>query len=262
MAAAALVLPPITPPDYHRIISPSLTIPSDPALTIPVGLLACQRDPLLRSLDSTVVSTLFLKRTPAPTCSNGKSHTKQAKASAPPTLSQPYLQVVLHDTILFPEGGGQSHDIGVLTTEDGDIWEVRLVKRHGGVAVHYITPKDGSEDVPVLLGPGKKVRIELGEEGFKRRLDHMSMHTAQHLISALIETRLNLPTLAWSLTSYPSPSYVDLPRALTPAETTLIQDEANRLVFEGRRVHVEVQELASGQQGVDSGNPNGQRELG
>lgn len=73
----------------------------------------------------------------------------------------------------------------------------------------------------------------------------MSMHTSQHLLSAVLESHLSLPTLAWSLTSYPSPSYVDLPRALTPEETTLIQDECNRYVFEGRRVHIEVQELQS-----------------
>jgi misacylated tRNA(Ala) deacylase len=90
----------------------------------------------------------------------------------------------------------------------------------------------------------------------------MSMHTAQHLLSALIETKLNVPTLAWSLTSYPTPSYVDLPRPLTPAEVTLVQDEANRLVFENRRVYVEVQELQSGQTGVDSGEAPSGREIG
>ncbi|KAI0053651.1 hypothetical protein FA95DRAFT_1552157 [Auriscalpium vulgare] len=82
----------------------------------------------------------------------------------------------------------------------------------------------------------------------------MSMHTAQHVVSALIESKLQLPTLAWSLTQHPAPSYVDLPRALTPAEVQLIQDEANRLVFEGRRVHVEVAELQAGEAGIDTGD--------
>lgn len=80
----------------------------------------------------------------------------------------------------------------------------------------------------------------------------MSMHTVQHLLSAVLESRLSLPTLAWSLTTYPSPSYVDLPRALTAEETTLIQDECNRYVFEGRRVHIEVQELQPNQKGIPS----------
>lgn len=72
----------------------------------------------------------------------------------------------------------------------------------------------------------------------------MTCHTSQHLLSALLETRLNLPTLSWSLTAWPSPCYVELPRTMTPEEIFSIQNEANRLVFEGRRVHVEVKELS------------------
>lgn len=91
----------------------------------------------------------------------------------------------------------------------------------------------------------------------------MSMHTAQHLVSAVLETRLGVPTLAWSLTAFPAPSYVDLPRPLTVAETALLQDEVNRLVFEGRRVWVEVEELHPGEAGVDSGTSTpGNREMG
>jgi len=71
----------------------------------------------------------------------------------------------------------------------------------------------------------------------------MSMHTSQHMLSALLENRLNLPTLSWALTTYPTPSYVELPRALTLEEIASIQAEANRLAFEGRQIHVEVEEL-------------------
>lgn len=68
------------------------------------------------------------------------------------------------------------------------------------------------------------------------------MHTSQHLLSAVLDTR-NLPTLSWSLTPYPSPSYVEIPRALSVEEIASVQDQANRLVFEGRKVYVEVEEL-------------------
>jgi len=44
MAAAAMVLSPVTTPsDYHRIVSPTLTIPTDVTQPIAVGLLSCQR---------------------------------------------------------------------------------------------------------------------------------------------------------------------------------------------------------------------------
>ena len=55
MAATTLltVTAPTTPPDYHRIVSPTLSIPSDPHISVPVGLLACQRTVLsLFPLDS------------------------------------------------------------------------------------------------------------------------------------------------------------------------------------------------------------------
>ena len=71
----------------------------------------------------------------------------------------------------------------------------------------------------------------------------MTPHTSQHLLSAILERRLQLPTLSWSLTAYPSPCYVEIPRGLTPTEVVLIQDESNALVFEGRKVYVEVEEL-------------------
>ena len=71
----------------------------------------------------------------------------------------------------------------------------------------------------------------------------MAMHTSQHLLSAVLETRLNLPTLSWSLTAYPSPCYVELPRSMTIEEISIAQQEANRYVLEGRKIHVEVQEL-------------------
>lgn len=87
------------------------------------------------------------------------------------------------------------------------------------------------------------------------------MHTSQHLLSALLESRLKIPTLSWSLTSYPSPCYVEVTRGMSLDEISSIQTEANRLVFEGRRVHVEVEELdrdqVKGAQKLESGRSVG-----
>ncbi|THV08607.1 ThrRS/AlaRS common domain-containing protein [Dendrothele bispora CBS 962.96] len=239
MAATAVLLHPTTPPDYHRIISPTLQIPSNPQVSIPVGILACQRDPLLRQINTTVVSCNVSQPAAAP---SGK---KTKKAVLTPTLpSDPILEVILHDTVIFPEGGGQPTDTGIITTEEGKVWSVVQAKRHGGQGVHYVQVKDGNlESAIQAFTPGSKVIASLDEAGYDRRYDHMSMHTSQHLLSALLETRLNLPTLSWSLTSYPQPCYVEIPRGMSPEEILSIQTEANRLVFEGRKVHIEVEEL-------------------
>lgn len=128
----------------------------------------------MRNLSTTIISAQIYKPPAAPS-GGKKAHQKQAKATAEPILASPCLQVVLHDTILFPEGGGQPSDVGVIVTDDGRVWEVALIKRHGLTAVHYVKlPFDAStEDIPSAFESGRKVSVELGDEGFKRRLDHV-----------------------------------------------------------------------------------------
>ncbi|KAH7916079.1 ThrRS/AlaRS common domain-containing protein [Hygrophoropsis aurantiaca] len=241
MAASAILLPPSpTPPSYHRIVSPTLTIPSDPLSSIPVGLLACQRDPLLRELDTTVVSCTISQSGPPPSSRTGK---KAPVAAAP---EHPTLEVILHDTVIFPEGGGQPSDIGILKTTDGRIWTVFQVKRLGGHAIHYVRV-DNAETDSLQFVPGTKIHVALGDEGIERRLDHMSIHTSQHLLSAVLESQFNLPTLSWGMSAYPAPCYVELPRSMNIDEIQSVQAEANKYVFEGRQVYVEVQELSQAQ---------------
>lgn len=214
-------------------------------------------DPLIRQLETTVVSCDLSQ----PAQANGKKTKKSV--IAPDLPLDPLLEIVLHDTVIFPEGGGQPTDTGIIKTfRDGTEWEVVQAKRHGGHAVHYVLVPNGNVDAAIVaFTPGEKVVISLGQKGWTRRYDHvrchvcvfemlphenvfqMSMHTSQHLLSALLETHLNLPTLSWSLTSHPSPCYVEIPRGMTQEEIMSIQDEANQLVFEGRRVYVEVQGL-------------------
>ncbi|EMD40847.1 hypothetical protein CERSUDRAFT_111427 [Gelatoporia subvermispora B] len=239
MSASAVLLPPVTPPTYHRVVSPTLHIPTDPQVPVPVGLLACQRDPLLRELASTVISCTVSQSPTVP--SNGRK-SKKDKTSTPP--AETLLEVILHDTVLFPEGGGQPSDVGLLTTPDKKPWKVIEIKRHGGHAVHYVpVPKEEVEAAQLAFHPGAQVVASLGEEGYQKRLDHSCMHTSQHLLSAILETRLNLPTLSWSLSTWPNPAYVEIPRSMTAEEIAFAQDTANALVFEGRSVHVEVEEF-------------------
>ncbi|TFK28783.1 alanyl-tRNA synthetase domain-containing protein [Coprinopsis marcescibilis] len=239
--ATAMLLRPTVPIDYHRIVSQTLKVPSDTSTSVPVGLLACQRDPLKRSLETVVVTSELLLPQPKAKGKSGK------KAVLAPTLPElPILQIVLNDTVIFPEGGGQPTDTGKLALKGADkIWNVIQAKRHGGIAVHYVEIPVGESELAALeaFTPGIQVTVYLDEEDYKRRYDHMSMHTSQHLLSALLETRLNLPTLSWSLTSYPSPCYIEIPRGMKVEEITSIQNEANQLVFEGRRVYIEVDDL-------------------
>ena len=87
----------------------------------------------------------------------------------------------------------------------------------------------------------------------------MCMHTAQHLISALLETRLQLPTPSWCLTPSPNPSYIEVPHAPTTEELKAIKDAANDYCLYGTRLHIEVEELDTAPR--DIGDRNGSKAL-
>jgi len=92
-----------------------------------------------------------------------------------PTLPDgPLVLVILHDTVIFPEGGGQPTDTGLITTANGKQWPVLQCKRNGGHAVHYVSV--GGTTVEAALAnfaPGSSVVAELGAKDFERRYDHV-----------------------------------------------------------------------------------------
>ena len=119
---------------------------------------------------TTAVSCRVSQSTSVP--SNGREGKKKKAAPAP---TAPLLEVILHDTIIFPEGGGQPSDVGTLTSADGELWDVVEAKRHGGHAVHYVRlrPEQSTDDALKAFALGALVGVALGEAGVKRRLDHV-----------------------------------------------------------------------------------------
>lgn len=153
------------------------------------------------------------------------------------------LKIVL-PTVLFPEGGGQPSDTGSLVPLDasGSPIEagsaiVKEVARRNFDAVHFVT-----KAFPV----GSQV---LARVNMERRTDLMSMHTAQHLLSAVLERDYELDTLSWSLQKFPEPCYIELPRVPTPEEIEKVQARCNEVIQEKRRLRVRM-ELVSEETGV------------
>lgn len=89
--------------------------------------------------------------------------------------------VVLTDTILYPEGGGQPADHGTLNGTP-----VVDVQRIDGTVRHFLS--DPIDDADVLI-----------ELDWERRLDHMQQHTAQHLLTAVAHDRFGWATTAFHL---------------------------------------------------------------
>ncbi|XP_026327888.1 uncharacterized protein LOC113236112 [Hyposmocoma kahamanoa] len=99
--------------------------------------------------------------------------------------------VTLENTILFPAGGGQPHDLGYLDNK-----EVLQVLRKGHEALHFTKE-------PIEVGKVVSQKIN-----WERRFDHMQQHSGQHLLSAILEKEYSLPTTSWWLGA--DESYVEL----------------------------------------------------
>lgn len=86
--------------------------------------------------------------------------------------------VRLDRSIFYPTGGGQPGDTGLLQWDGGEARVVDTVKADGGDVLHVLAADAPRPEV------GTKVKATLDWE---RRHRHMRMHTALHVMSAVIK---------------------------------------------------------------------------
>nr|XP_023016616.1 alanyl-tRNA editing protein Aarsd1 isoform X2 [Leptinotarsa decemlineata] len=164
----------------------------------------CQEDSFLKEFTSKVVVCAKVKST------DNKSETPDC------------YEVILEDTILFPEGGGQPCDYGFLNNIP-----VRQVIRREDKAIHFI-------DKPLDIGATVKQTIN-----WDRRFDHMQQHSGQHLLSAVLEKDLKITTVSWWLGE--EVSYVELDiQQLSGNDIKRTEDVCNEYIREGRNVAVSI----------------------
>lgn len=124
--------------------------------------------------------------------------------------------VVLSDTVLYPEGGGQPADRGILTVLDergAPRAEVAVVdvRKVAGAVRHVLAAPP-----PAAVGFGGGAAAEAGtrvvvELDWARRFDHMQQHTAQHLLTAVADARFGWHTTAFHLGEHVSDIELDTP---------------------------------------------------
>jgi misacylated tRNA(Ala) deacylase len=84
----------------------------------------------------------------------------------------------LDRSIFYPTGGGQPGDTGILRWDGGEARVVDAVKADGGDVLHVLAPDSARPQV------GTRIQANLD---WDRRLLHMRMHTALHVMSAVIK---------------------------------------------------------------------------
>lgn len=143
-------------------------------------LAACQRDSAARSLDTEVLAV------------------EEVVGG---------WRVQLADTVLYPEGGGQPADHGLIAGVP-----VRDVQRQGDRVWH-------TTDAAVPFGP---VRVEVD---WTRRWDHMQQHSGQHLLTAVAQQLLGRETLAFHLGQ--DSCTIDLDGALSAPDLERLEEAVN-----------------------------------
>jgi alanyl-tRNA synthetase len=132
---------------------------------------------------------------------------------------------VLDRTAFYPTSGGQPFDTGTL----GGARVVDVVDGEDGAIRHVV------EGV-LAAGP-----VE-GRVDRARRFDHMQQHTGQHVLSAAFDKLAQARTESFHLGS--AASTVDLGREVPAAAVARAEDEANRIVWEDRPVHIRFADAA------------------
>ncbi|XP_073181796.1 putative protein PTGES3L isoform X1 [Lepidochelys kempii] len=122
------------------------------------------------------------------------------------------FHVVLEDTILFPEGGGQPSDRGLI-----DDIPVLRVTRQGPAALHFVQSP---------LAPGSEVLLTVDWE---RRFDHMQQHSGQHLITALADQMFGFKTTSWELGHQRTVIELDTP-SVTAEQVEALEKNVNEKI--------------------------------
>ncbi len=132
----------------------------------------------------------------------------------------------LNQTIFYPGGGGQPHDVGTIDCE-GKEYRVTEVFKRDGVVWHKININKNEAEQIV----SKQVLLKIDWE---RRYSLMKAHTAQHLFSHFIQQLYNCTTLKANFE--PSTIDIEIEKQLSPEEIIRALEYANKWISNGSKV--------------------------
>ncbi len=128
-------------------------------------------------------------------------------------------EVVLDRTAFFPEGGGQSGDVGWIRGV-----EVIDTRERGG-EVYHVTRE--------AFETGERV---LGKVNFEERFDRMQQHSGEHILSGLVHKKYGYENVGFHLGA--DVTTLDFNGELNWEQVSELEGLANRAVFENVTVEV------------------------
>lgn len=132
--------------------------------------------------------------------------------------------IVTKQTAFFPEGGGQSSDIGTLG--EFDIFDVQT---KDGVITHYSQQTDKLSSVNV----GDEIS---GRVDMKKRFSDMQQHSGEHIFSGVVNSLFGYDNVGFHLgNDYVT---VDYNGTLNKEDVLKIEELSNKAVFENKEIRV------------------------
>ncbi len=138
--------------------------------------------------------------------------------------------IVLDRTALYPRGGGQPSDRGVLELEEGSALEVIDSSKEEGRAVHQLSKAFSDFERSSFIGRRIHGRVD-----WDLRYRHMRHHTALHILSGIVFQQFGSKITGGQI--YPDRARLDFKLSdLSKEKLALIESEINRIVGENREV--------------------------
>lgn len=132
--------------------------------------------------------------------------------------------IVLDRTAFYPVGGGQPNDTGKISWDGGNALVIHVMKKN---RIHHYMAGD-------LPDVGTKVYCSID---WDKRFAHMRMHTAQHVLSAVIWDRYRAATVGNQI--HADYSHIDFhPLEIGHEDIVKIEKEVNEMIVSGLSVTV------------------------
>ena len=142
--------------------------------------------------------------------------------------------VVLDETLFFPEEGGQTPDKGMI--EGYPVVDVQIKE---DVITHTLSLGLEAEETDVnaflaIFHEGKTVQ---GKIDWRHRFSNMQQHTGEHIVSGLVHKTYGYENVGFHLSD--SIVTMDYDGPLTEAQVREIEWQANRVIIKNVEVHAE-----------------------